>query len=164
LFENNMRDERNRGWVSGLVPLHQAILERQVGESRIFFVVGVFQYAVQVWPIKRIGDHNFAIDWSADSRPEWRFFFNVDQLSVVPFEARSPLRVAAEYTDVALADSQIICSHAEPQPLMTWQAHHGFANVNEFTLKKAHVFLKLPPSSRMTPRSWTLRRRSRWHA
>ena len=119
---------KNKGdaWVCGVVPVHQLISTKSVaGHDCMYFTLGIFEHAVCAWPMKlELHRAQFLLSGAA-ARPAWLHFFSIDEVKVVPAFMCSPLRVAAEHTDISLDAIGPNLSCGSPMQLLDWQVEHG---------------------------------------
>ena len=132
-------------WQNLLIPKHQVILVHGAGvKTFIAFTLRVTDSGVCCWPVRRIGNHHIQLGDSADSAPFFKTFVHVDKdVFVVPTKVRSLLHVAAGSPEIRLDEVAVALDHTKQVPLLRWQASHGFANVPESAMQRAHELLAL---------------------
>ena len=88
------------------------------------------------WPVHRVGKTVWALDTGDGTSCNWKQFFTLDSLFVIPSTPISPLHAAIK--GVQPINHGIVCNHKAPVPLLTWMADRGFQGVPEYLLKKLH--------------------------
>ena len=102
----------------------------------ISWVTRVHENVVGCWFVSRLGKHHTELQSDDAVVPRYECFVSLKDLYIVPTDITSPARLAVEVLDLPLTVMGLTLRVHEAEPLLGWQASHGFANVPEKTLEK----------------------------
>lgn len=128
-YNTDKWSEVANSWVSHFVPEGQLV---SVDKQHLFFVVKVLKGVLVGWPTKKINSKSVELQMGIN-RLTFLPVLSLDMVDVIPTELCSPLHrhVMGEQQPSGLRWAIV----GKPLPVLTWQAHNGFARVQETSLK-----------------------------
>ena len=119
-------------------------MHRPLGQmASILYTLSVADKCVLVWPVRPAGTTSVCLSSGADDRPQWRSFFDLTSLTVVPHVPLCP-EASSKLLGVHDTDIGIISSHTAPTELLKHQSENGWAGATEQAMTEAHRVLDLP--------------------
>ena len=130
LHRQNAFEKAADAWRSAIIPTVQLILQRPtVGPHKIWMCLDASPYGCLAWPVKRVAKAGCALDLTAP-KLEIVHVYSFDDISVVPFEVKSPLEAWLQ-GHMEPQQIQIYLHHGAPVDVLQFQAKRGFGGVTE---------------------------------
>ena len=145
----------SKAWKCGLVPCLQVVVIYKTvkGKKTIegsFLVLWNTGIALQTLTVG-LGRDKGTVHLKVDSGINWRVIDDLSNVYIVPTKGASPLRaMVTQRTHPTVRTGCQLQVVGDPVELLTWQQARGFANVNEYILKRlclAHAAPQLPPEA-----------------